>query len=167
MSGPAAIAGDIQAVVFCLGAEKFALPVAMVREILDCREASRLPGAPGWLLGLTDVRGTSVPVVDLRLRLGLDPAEATPASRVLVVDLPRDGGAGDLVLGLLVDRVLDVSDFAAAAVEDVPGIGARWPANFIRAVMRREDGFVVLLDTDGVFADDDSVTLLGEFDQAA
>ena len=64
-------AGEIQVVVFGLGDEEFALPVVSVREILDHQTAFRVPNAPVWLCGLIDVRGLSVPVVDLRQRLGL------------------------------------------------------------------------------------------------
>jgi purine-binding chemotaxis protein CheW len=149
---------EIQAVVFHLGVERFALPVVQVREILDYREAFHMPGTPPWLLGLTDVRGTSVPIIDLRLRLGMTPVDPGDATRILVVELPgagRDGAV--LVLGLMVDRVVDVSDFAASAQEEVPDIGwpdigGRWHSGSIAAVARREDGFVLLLDLAGVLA---------------
>ncbi len=75
--------GDIQVGVFGLGEEEFALPVTAVREILDHRPAYRVPGAPAWFLGLTDVRGDSVPMIDLRVRLGLMSAETTLATRML------------------------------------------------------------------------------------
>jgi purine-binding chemotaxis protein CheW len=141
----------IQAVVFRLGAELFALPVTMVREILDHRQACHMPGAPGWMLGLTDVRGQSVPIIDLRLRMGMAVQAADETTRILVVDLPdsaRDGGP--LVLGLVVDKVLDVADFTQSAIEDIPEFGGKWQAEYIRSVMRRSDGFVLLLDLAGV-----------------
>ena len=84
-------ASDIQVVVFGLGDEEFALPVATVREILDHRNAYRVPHAPDWFLGLTGVRGDSVPMVDLRVRLGLSPVEPTLTTRVLVVDVAGEG----------------------------------------------------------------------------
>jgi purine-binding chemotaxis protein CheW len=150
----------IQAVVFRLGAELFALPVTMVREILDHRAAFHMPGAPGWMLGLTDVRGQSVPIIDLRLRLGMAAHVADDATRILVVDLPasgRDGGA--LVLGLVVDKVLDVADFTQSSIEDIPDFGGTWQADTIQAVMRRSDGFVLLLDIAGVLAGADLAPL--------
>lgn len=151
--------GEIQAVVFRLGAETFALPVTLVREILDWRAAFRMPGAPAWLLGLTDVRGASVPMVDLRLQLGMAPVDPDATTRVLVIDLAgmgRDGGP--LVLGLVVDKVLDVAGFAASAREDIPDIGSRWRADFVAAVMRRDGAFVLLLDLAGVLAGVDLAT---------
>ena len=150
---PAASAVEIQAAVFRLGEETFALPVGMLREILDYREAFRMPGAPVWLMGLIDVRGQSVPMIDLRLRLGMAPVPPSLTTRILVVDLAGRGRGGNaLVLGLVVDRVLDVSGFAGTAIEEVPDIGTQWRAGYIRSVMRREEGFVLLLDIEGVLA---------------
>jgi purine-binding chemotaxis protein CheW len=146
---------ELQVVVFGLGAERFALPVTEVREILDHRPAFRMPDAPAWLLGLTDVRGTSVPMIDLRVRLGLGAAETTLATRVLVVETPV-ADAAPLVLGLVVDRVLDVSRFGADAVEPSPDLGGRWRSGHVEAILRREDGFVALLDLTRIFANDDA-----------
>lgn len=144
-------AGDaeIQAVVFNLGQESFALPIGVVREILDHREAFRMPNAPAWLRGLTDVRGEMVPMVDLRVRLGLSPADVTLATRVLVVEITIDSRA--LTLGLVVDRVFDVGTFGPDSIEPAPDIGVRWRSDYISGVIRREGGFVVLLDLAAVF----------------
>lgn len=143
---------DVQAVVFGLDRELFALPVALVREILDLRDAFRVPEGPGWLRGLVDVRGQAVPMVDLRLRLrlGLAAAEATLATRILVVDVALDDRT--ITLGLVVDRVLDVSAFAADTIEGAPEIGVRWPSGYIAGVVRRDGGFVLLLDAPVLFA---------------
>jgi purine-binding chemotaxis protein CheW len=149
---------DIQVVVFGLGEEEFGLPVASVREILDHRTAYRVPNAPAWFLGLTDVRGLSVPMVDLRVRLGLMPAEATLATRILVVDVPTPGGE-PLSLGLVVDRVLDVSTFAADSIEGSPDLGGRWRSDQIEAILRRGAGFVALLDPARLFGAEGADTL--------
>ncbi|MFK3890300.1 chemotaxis protein CheW [Sphingomonas sp. NPDC079357] len=153
------IGQELQVVVFGLGEERFALPVAEVREILDHRPAFRMPDAPAWLLGLTDVRGTSVPMIDLRVRLGMIAAETTLATRVLVVEAPV-AGTSPLLLGLVVDRVLDVSRFGADAVEPSPDLGGRWRSGHVEAILRREDGFVALLDLPRIFAAD-GADLLG------
>ena len=152
---------EIQAVVFRLGAEFFALSVTMVREVLDYREAFQMPGAPGWLKGLTDVRGQSVPIIDLRLRIGMAAVPPDESTRIMVVDMPhkaRDGGA--LVLGLVVDKVLDVTDFAGHAIEQVPDFGGKWRADYIQSVMRRSGGFVLLLDIAGVLSETDLAPLM-------
>lgn len=149
---------NIQVVVFGLGEEEFGLPVASVREILDHRSAYRVPNAPAWFLGLTDVRGLSVPMVDLRVRLGLPPVDATLATRILVVEVPAPGGE-PLSLGLVVDRVLDVSTFASDQVEPSPDLGGRWRSEQIEAMLRRGAGFVALLDPARLFGAEGGATL--------
>ncbi|MBN2972183.1 chemotaxis protein CheW [Roseomonas aeriglobus] len=149
---------DVQVVVFGLGEEEFGLPVTSVREILDHRTAYRVPNAPAWFLGLTDVRGQSVPMVDLRVRLGLAAVEPTLATRILVVEVAV-AGREPLLLGLVVDRVLDVSTFAADAVEASPDIGGRWRSEQIEAILRRGGGFVALLDAARLFGADGSEAL--------
>lgn len=149
MTGP----GVVQVVTFGLGDEVFAVPVAMVREILDYRPAFHVPGGPQWMLGITDVRGQGVPMIDLRLRLGLAPVEATLATRVLIVDLTL--AHRTLSLGLVVDRVIAVASFEAERLEAAPDIGMRWRSDYIAGVVREPDGFVVIVDAAKVFSDDD------------
>lgn len=154
----------LQAVVFCLGAERFGLPVAIVREILDWRAVSHLPSAPDWLLGLADVRGLSVPVIDLRTRLGLPMVETTLATRILILDVPINGRT--LTLGVVIDRVLSVSTFDPAELDPAPDIGVRWRSDYITGVARSDDGFVVMIDAARIFSSDDA-TVLFHADQAA
>lgn len=158
-------AGDcVQAVVFNLGGETFALPVGTVREILDYRPPVRLPQGPAWFAGLIDVRGVSVPTIELRTRLGQSAGSADAMTRILVVDVPIDGQV--LTLGMIVDRVLDVATFASEAIERSPEIGVRWRSNYIEGVVRRESGFIVLLAADQIFSIDDEPSS-SDLDQAA
>lgn len=154
-------AEDHQVVIFGLGTESFALPVAQVREILDHRPCFRMPHMPAWILGLTDIRGQSVPVVDLRRRLGMAPVETTPTTRVLVTEFQPKEGAGLQRLGLVVDRVLDVSLYDAGAVESPPAIGGRWRSECVAAILRHKGDFAALLDLASIFAEDDPAMLDG------
>jgi len=149
--------GEIQAVTFGLGAETFAVPVTLVREILDYRETFRIPNGPDYLLGLTDMRGEGVPTIDFRLRLGLPPAGPTPATRILVIDVPL--GDRTLMLGLVVDRVIEVATFRADRIETAPDIGVRWRSDYIGGVVRRAEGFVVLVDVARIFSSDEAALL--------
>ncbi len=146
--------GELQIVTFGLGAEVFAVPVSLVREILDFRETFRIPNGPDYLLGLTDMRGQGVTTVDLRVRLGLPAAPPTPSTRILVVDVPVAGRV--LMLGLVVDRVLEVCSVAAGQLESAPDIGVRWPSDYIGGVFRRADGFVVLVEMSRIFSNADA-----------
>ena len=148
---------EIQAVTFGLGAEVFAVPVTFVKEILDYRETFRIPGGPDYLLGLTDLRGQGVTTIDFRLRLGLARADATSATRILVIEVPLADRT--LLLGLVVDRVIEVSSFRSDEIEGAPDIGADWPSDYIAGVVRRQDGFVVLVDVSAIFANEASPVL--------
>jgi purine-binding chemotaxis protein CheW len=151
-------AGELQAVTFGLGAETFAVPVALVREILDWSETFRIPNGPDYLMGLTDLRGEGVTTIDLRLRLGLPHVAPTPSTRILVVDVPVD--ARILVLGLVVDRVLEVSTFDCRHIDAAPDIGIRWPSRYIAGVVKRAEGFVVLVDVAQIFSSAETAALV-------
>ena len=146
--------GEAQYVTFGVGKEVFAAPVAYVREILDYREPFRIPQAPGHLIGLTDVRGRATPTVDLRIRLGLPTAPVTPDTRILVLDVPIDGRT--LSVGLVTDRVFEVTSFKGEDLEAAPDVGVPWRSEYIAGVARREGGFVVLIELGKLFTSEDA-----------
>lgn len=150
----AATSSEAQFVTFALGDELFAVPVGVVREILDHEEPFKIPHGPDYLLGLRDVRGQGVPVIDLRLRLGMSRTVKTPHTRMLVLDVP----VGDrlLALGLVADRVFEVVPFRQEQIETAPDIGVRWRSDYIAGVVRRESGFVVIVDLARLFSDSGS-----------
>lgn len=135
---------ESQYVTFALGDEVFAVEVEIVREILDYEEAFKIPNGPDYLLGLRDVRGHGVPTIDLRLKLGLSRTVPTPHTRVLVLDIPLSDRL--LTLGMVADRVFEVVPFRRDQIEKAPDIGTRWRSDYIRGVVRRETGFVVIID---------------------
>lgn len=138
------MAAPQQFVSLGLGAEVFAVPVDYVREILDYARPFAIPEGPAYLLGLTDVRGRATPTLDLRRKLGMSPIEPTPLTRILVLDIPLDQGA--LSVGLVADRVIEVAAYEAEEIEPAPEIGVPWRNDYIRGVVRRDGGFVVLFD---------------------
>lgn len=144
---------ECQYVTFCLGAEVFAVPVSMVREILDYRETFRLPDGPSFLLGLIDVRGRGTPVIDLRAKLGMEPVSSTPATRIMVVDIPLNQKI--LALGLVADKVLEVATFDGKDVEPPPDVGVAWRSGYIDGVVSKGDSFVVLLDLPKLLTESD------------
>ena len=149
-----AAASEAHFVTFSLGNEIFAVPVEVVREILDHEEPFRIPHGPDYLLGLRDVRGQGVPVIDLRLRLGMSATEKTPHTRILVLDVPVEGRV--LALGLVADRVYEVVPFQREQIETAPDIGIRWRSDYIAGVVRRDGGFVVIIDLARLFSDSGS-----------
>ena len=156
---------EAQYVTLCLGAEVFAAPVALVREILDYRECFRIPEGPGFLLGLIDVRGRGTPVIDLRTKLGLARVEPTPNTRIMVLDVPI--GSRTLALGLVADRVLEVATFRTEQIEAAPDVGVPWASDYIAGVVRRDEGFVVLFNVPHLLTTTDVASLTASTAQAA
>jgi purine-binding chemotaxis protein CheW len=144
------IGNDAQFVTLGIGDEVFAVPVETVVEILDMRQVFRIPEAPACLAGLIDVRGRGVPVIDLRVKLGLPAAAATAHTRILVLEIPL--GGRQLALGLIADRVFEVMALDMGQVEPPPDIGEAWRSGYIRGVGRRGGGFVVIFDLARLFS---------------
>jgi purine-binding chemotaxis protein CheW len=153
----AASASEAQFVTFSLGEEVFAVPVGVVREILDYEDAFKIPNGPDYLLGLRNVRGQGVPTIDLRLKLGLTKTVPTPHTRVLVLDIPMQDRL--LSLGLVADRVFEVTPFRLDQIEQAPDIGVRWRSDYISGVVRRDTGFVVIIDLARLLSSDDAAAL--------
>lgn len=145
-------ATELQYVTFSLGAETFAVPVETVREILEHEESFRIPQGPDYLLGLRNVRGQGVPVIDLKLKLGMPPVVRTADTRILVLDIPI--GERLLALGLVADKVYEVAAFRRDEIEAAPDIGVGWRSDYIAGVVRRGTGFVVIVDLLRLFSGD-------------
>jgi purine-binding chemotaxis protein CheW len=150
-------AGDGQFVTLGIGQEVFAVPVEVVVEILDMRPAFRIPEAPSYLVGLIDVRGRGVPVVDLRTKLGLPGVPPGESTRILVLEIPMAGRT--LALGLIADRVFEVAALEGDGIEAPPDIGVRWRSDYIRGVGRRGDSFVIVFDLARLFSADEAALL--------
>ena len=160
MTKPAAkAAGEGQYVTLGIEQEVFAVPVASVLEILDMRRVCRIPEAPAYMLGLLDLRGRSVPVLDLRAKLGLPPRPATDTTRILVVEVIMNGRP--LVLGLVADRVIEVLAMGAGEIEPPPEIGVRWRSEYIRGVGHRGENFIIIFDLARLFSTEDAAALQG------
>lgn len=133
-----------------LGGEVFALPAGIVREILDLGPVTPVPTAPPFVGKLINVRGQVVPLADLRLRFGMPATEATIDTRVVVLEIDVEGEP--TVVGILADKVYEVTRLDAVVAEEVPRLGMRWRPEFVRAIGRRNGAFVMVLDIGRVFA---------------
>ena len=151
-------AGEGQFVTLGIDREVFAVPVETVLEILDMRQASRVPEAPPYMLGLIDLRGRSVPVLDLRVKLGLPAIPATETTRILVLEVTVSGRP--LVFGLVADRVIEVMALSAGEIEPAPDIGTRWRSDYILGVGHRDGRFVIIFNLSRLFSEEDTAALL-------
>ncbi len=136
-----------------LGDELFGIDIRQVREILDVRPIARLPHAPDFLLGMTDVRGAGYPVVDLRTKLGLPRLEPTATTRIIILDIPVNGRVQSV--GFMADRVLEVAVLEETSMMPAPEVGGRWRSTYIASIARRGDAFVIIFDLNRLMASED------------
>jgi len=139
-----------QYLTFKLGEEIFALDVAQVREVLDFTAITRVPRTPEYMRGVINLRGSVVPVVDMRLKFGMTRTERTVNTCIEVVEVTLDGEA--TVLGALVDSVQEVIELEPDQIEPAPRIGTRLRTDFIKGMGKRDNEFIIILDIDKVFS---------------
>ncbi len=142
-----------QYLTFRLGDEVFALDVAQVREVLDLSTITKVPGSPDFMRGVINVRGSVVPVIDLRLKFGLPQTDNTVDTRIVVMEISLEGEI--TVLGSLADSVDEVMELEPSYIEKPPRIGARWRIEFIKGIGKKDDNFIIILDIDRVFSSDE------------
>ncbi|MBU0987033.1 MAG: chemotaxis protein CheW [Proteobacteria bacterium] len=138
---------------FKLGDEVFALDVGQVREVLEMSLITKVPMSPDFMRGVINVRGSVVPVIDLRLKFGMSKTKSTQDTRIIVMDLSLDGDS--IVLGTLADSVHEVIDLAPEQIEAPPRIGTRWRTEFINGIGKRDDEFIIILNIDRIFSSDE------------
>ncbi len=149
----AGIAESAQYLTFKLLDENFAVDVAKVREILDYTPATKVPGTPDYMRGVINVRGNVVPVLDMRLKFGLDKTDRTVDTCIVVMEIAVDGDTA--VLGALVDSVQEVFEIDPGQIEPPPRIGTRWRTEFIKGIGKRNGELIIILDIDRIFASDE------------
>ncbi len=134
-------AEDLEMLAFRLGGEEYVVMVEQVKEVLKIRELTPVPHAPEHVLGVTSLRGTVLPVIDLCKRLGLAPGVRDEKTRIVVVSLD------DEKTGLVVDRVSGVLRLTPDAVRPAPEtVGQGAGAEFLRGIARKDDKLYILLD---------------------
>ncbi|MEW6290630.1 MAG: chemotaxis protein CheW [Thermodesulfobacteriota bacterium] len=150
MSVPA-ITETTQYLTFKLGEEVFALDVAKVREILDFTTVTKVPQTPDYMRGVINLRGSVVPVLDLRLKFGMSATEKTVNTCVIVVEMVVEEEA--MVLGVLADSVQEVIDLEPEQIEPAPRIGTTINTEFIMGMGKHNELFLIILDMDRVFSE--------------
>lgn len=135
---------------FKLDDDKFAVDVQKTREIVDLRDVTKVPQSPEFMLGVINLRGSVVPVIDLRLKFGIDKAEATQATSIVVMDVLIDDET--IIVGSVVDSVEEVMELDDSQVEPAPRIGTRLNTEFIKGMGKQDDQFLIILDIDRVFS---------------
>ena len=141
---------------FALGNENYGLEILRVREIIGFMEIVAIPQMPGHVKGVINLRGQVIPVIDLRAKFGMDTAEITEETCIIVVE--TDQATGTFSTGIVVDRVQEVLDIDGADIEDAPQFGSSVSSDAILGMGKVQDSIKILLDIDQVLA---SETLSG------
>lgn len=131
-----------QLVVFRLDSETYGIDIFRVNEIIRLREITPIPQAEAHIRGLVNLRGKTIPVVDLRTRFGLYTAEASDQARIIVVDTDEGN------VGVIVDEVREVITIDSASVEETPPLVSGISNDFVRGVANQDGHLVTLLDLD-------------------
>ena len=137
---------------FALGAEEFGLEILKVREIIGYMEITAVPQTPPHVKGVINLRGQVIPVVDLRLKFGMEEIEITEQSCIIVVEI--DAGSRHFQTGIVVDHVSEVLDIPGEAIEDSPEFGSV-NTDFILGMGKIGDTVKILLDIDKVLGGED------------
>ncbi|MBF0452204.1 MAG: chemotaxis protein CheW [Candidatus Magnetomorum sp.] len=149
-----------QYLTFTLEDEIFAIDVYQVREVLDMENITKVPQAPGFMRGVINVRGSVVPVVDLRLKFGMPQTETTRDTRIVVMEIELDDDKA--VIGSIADSVNEVMELSPDHIENPPKLGKRWRSEVIKGVGKRDDKFILILDVDLVFSSDEIVSMIND-----
>lgn len=136
---------ELQLVTFMLGGEEYAVDILSVQEIIRMTEITSIPNAPEFIDGIINLRGVVIPVLDLRMRFSMEKVAATGQSRIIVVR------AHGLVVGLVVDKVMEVLRLRSDIIDSAPGIvTGKAGADFIEGVGKLDGRLLILVNLDKV-----------------
>ena len=146
-----------QYLTFTLGDEVFALDIASVREVLEYTAITKVPRTPEYIRGVINLRGRAVPVVDVRLKFDMPETERTVDTCIIIVEVSL--GGEETVLGALADSVKEVLDIEPKDIEPAPRMGTSIKADFILGIGKQNDDFIILLDINKVFTEEELTQL--------
>ena len=139
-----------QLLTFTLGSEVYAMEVATTREVLEFTGLTPIPRMPGWIRGVLNLRGTVIPVLDLKQKLGMGRTEQSRDSCILILELSLDGE--QTIVGILADSVREVFEVEHAQIEPPPRFGSQVSTEYLRGVGHRNGTLFILLDVQKIFA---------------
>lgn len=152
----AAITETRQYLTFKLAEEIFAVDVAKVREILEFTTITKVPQTPDFMRGVINLRGSVVPVMDMRLKFGMPVTEKTVNTCIIVVEVNHEGET--IIIGALADSVQEVFELEPEQIEPAPRIGTKLNTDFILGMGKRDGQFIMILDIDRTFTSDEIAT---------
>jgi purine-binding chemotaxis protein CheW len=154
------LTGTTQYLTYKLADEVFAFDISKVREVLDFTTITKVPKMPAFLRGVINLRGTVVPVVDLRIKFGMPKTDKTVDTCIIITEVNVDGV--QTTLGALADSVQEVMDLGPDSIEPAPKIGTGLNTEFIKGMGKHNERFVIILDIDKVFSADELAAVQAE-----
>lgn len=142
---------------FALAKEEYGIQIMKIKEIIGMMPITFVPQTPGHVKGVINLRGKVIPVVDLRLRFGLE--EAAYMERTCIVVVEASVASGTVQIGIVVDAVSEVLNIRAEEIEDAPAFGGGLNMDFILGMAKSGDGLKILLDIDRVLGEQETTTM--------
>lgn len=142
---------------FKIGETSFCINVNKVLNILELMKITNVPQSPDYMLGVINLRGEVLPVVDARIKFGIPVKENTINTCIIVLDIAFEKEMTHI--GLLVDGVMEVYEAADDSIMPPPGIGSKYKSEYIKGIFKIEDDFIMLLDIDKVFSTDELIVV--------
>ncbi len=138
---------------FSLADEEYGIGILKIREIIGMMPITSVPQTPGFVKGVINLRGKVIPVIDLRLRFGMDNIEYTERTCIIVVEIA--GETGTVEIGIVVDSVSEVLNIKDEEIEDTPSFGTKLETDYILGMAKMEGGVKILLDIDSVLNEEE------------
>ena len=135
---------------FALGREGYGIEILKVQEIIGMMDVTKVPKAPAFIRGIINLRGSVIPVVDLRMKFGMEQKADSEKTCVIVVNVSSDGNAKRVIMGIIVDEVSEVLDIREEQIDPPPNFGALVDTRFILGIGKLGKKVAILLDIDKV-----------------
>ena len=142
-----------QYLTFRLKEEVFAFDISKVREVLEYGNITKVPQTPDMMKGVINLRGSVVPVIDMRVKFGMGETEKTVNTVTIIIEIDVEGEL--TMIGALVDSVKEVMDLDSDHIEPPPSIGTHLNTDFIRGMGKQDDQFIIILDIEKIFTLDE------------
>lgn len=149
-----------QYLTFILSDEEFAVPIMQVKEIIEYNDLTTVPMVPEFIAGALNLRGSIVPVINLAIKFGMTPSEISRRTCVVIMEVEVDNEQA--VMGVLVDKVLQVLDITEENIDAAPTLGAQIRTDFIKGMGKLEDRFVIILAINKILSAEE-IAVVGSF----
>ena len=139
-----------QFLTFVLDDDYFAINISNIKEVLDYSAPTRIPRSPSFLLGVINLRGNMVPVVDLRIILGMPPRSTSADTCFIIAEIPTE--SENMLLGAMADSVVKVGEIPDSVIKPAPNVGTKLNIVYLKGIGKIDDRFVMILDLDKVLS---------------